>query len=161
MGIDVQRDTKHESGGALATLPELAAMLGLSGGSIRGVLFRAGVRYVEGPPARYPIAAVRAAVEPHRAELEAQRERGVAQQAAEKAAADVRRAERAAQHAKVMASNAKGATATVGRSKQATPAHTSAFPPRSLGNPSSSRPDPPRRPEPEVFIMRRRPVPTP
>jgi hypothetical protein len=36
--------------------------------------------------------------------------------------------------------------------------HTSAFPPRSLGNPSPSRPAPPRRQvrEPEVIVLRRR-----
>jgi hypothetical protein len=136
MGIEVERDTKPANDGPLATLPELAALLVLSVSTIKRTLHRAGVRYVEGAPRRYPTADALAAIEPHRAELEAQRERGLTQQAAEKAAADARRAERAGAHAKVMASNARqagGATTPVTSSK-----HTSAFPPPSRGTPSPS-----------------------
>jgi hypothetical protein len=156
MAIEAERDTMQESGGPLATLPELAALLGLSGSSIKRTLHRAGVRYIEGPPPRYPVVAALAAVEPHRAELEAQREKGVAQQAAAK------RAAREKADANLLAKTKRRATATATPSKamgQPGPMkHTSAFPPRSLGNPSPSRPAPPRRAEPEVFIMRRRPL---
>jgi len=155
------------SGAELRTLKELGAELGVSAGRLKGVVWPVRtVRYLStSNPTLYCAKDVREAVAPH---LERLRERHAAH-LTEEAAGAARQAERTAKHAKVVASKAKragGATATSTPSKPMgqpgpTPKHTSAFPPRSLGNPFSSRPAPPRRPEPEVFIMRRRPVPTP
>jgi hypothetical protein len=166
MGIDVQRDTKPAN---LALIGTIARELGVAGHALKetvGRLYRAGageLRYTKTPEgALYDVDAVKLAVAPHLPEL---RERWSKSQAEEAAGAE-RRAERAASHDRLMASHAKPGTATSTPSKPMgqpgpTPKHTSTFPPRSLENPSRSRPLPPRRAEPEVVVLRRRPVPTP
>jgi hypothetical protein len=175
MGIEAERDTKPAN---LALIGTIARELGVAGHALKetvGRLYRAGnvalgyTKTLEG--ALYDVEAVKMAVAPHLPEL---RERWSKSQAEEAAGAQ-RRAERAAAHDMLMASHAKPGKATAGPSNVMgttatavtgtstpskpmgqpgpTPKHTSAFPP--LGNPR------PRRPGPEVVVLRRRPVPTP
>jgi hypothetical protein len=158
MGIEAERDTKPAN---LAPMGTIAKELGVAGHALKetvGRLYRAGnvaLAYTKTPEgALYDVEAVKLAVALHLSEL---RERWSKSQA-EEAAGAKRRAERAAAHDRLMASHAKPGTATSTPSKPMgqpgpTPKHTLAFPP--LGNPR------PRRPGPEVVVLRRRLVPTP
>jgi hypothetical protein len=135
------------SGEALATLPELSALLGFSAGGIRQVLNHGDaspVRYIRAngeTRARYAVTDVCAVVESHRADLEERRKRAEAQQAAERGAAEARKAERAVAHAAHVAAKANGR----GRPATATKKDTLSVPP-------SRR----QAREPEVIVMRRR-----
>lgn len=151
MEIEVQRDTKPAN---LAPMGTIARELGVAGHALKetvGRLYRAGnvaLGYTKTPEgALYDVEAVKLAVALHLSEL---RERWSKSQA-EEAAGAKRRAERAAAHDRLMASHAKPGTAT-------------STPSKPMGQPGPTprtRPAPPRRAEPEVVVLRRRPVPTP
>jgi len=89
------------SGEPLATVPELARMLGCSGKALHAVLnwplYRLVpfVRY-RGAPSRYSTAAARIAIEPHRAEIEERRQRAQDLETRERAARAQRDAARPA-----------------------------------------------------------------
>jgi hypothetical protein len=135
------------SGEALATLPELSALLGFSAAGIRGVLNHGDaspVRYIRAngeSRARYAVADVCAVVESRRADLEERRKRAEAQQAAERGAAEARKAERAVAHAAHVAAKGKG------RGRPATAPKKDP-----LSEPPSRR----QVREPEVIVMRRK-----
>jgi hypothetical protein len=164
------------SGEPLATLAEVAAMIGVSAKNIRRVLGRDDVplvRYIKATsesPSRFAVADVKAAVEPHRQEIEERQRRALAHAAEERAAAGAKKAARAAAHtAHVAAKTARsprrpppsgradsrgsshapapGASQGAGASKP----HAARFPPRPAAG----------RPEPEVIVVRRRSGPTP
>jgi hypothetical protein len=158
------------SGEPLATLAELAAMIGVSAKNVRRVLNRDDVplvRYVKATsesPSRFAVADVKAAVEPHRHEIEERQRRALALAAEERAAAGARKAARAAAHATHVAAKAgrsprrsgppSGTGSRAAAPTQGAPsskAHASSFPARPARG----------RPEPEVIVVRRRPGPTP
>jgi prophage antirepressor-like protein len=155
------------SGEPLATLAEVAAMIGISAKNVRRVLSRDDarpVRYVKATsesPSRFAVADVKAAVEPHRQEIEERQRRAMAQAAQESAAARAKKTARAVAHATHVAAKAgrpprRSAASTgagsraPGPGKPASKAHATPFP---------ARPDR-GRPEPEVIVVRRRPGPT-
>jgi hypothetical protein len=160
MGIEVQRDPKPAN---LAPMSTIARELGVGSDALKRTIGRAyqagnvALAYTKTPEgALYDVDAVKLAAAPFLSEL---RERFSRYQAEE--------AERAAAHGKVVASQTKARGSATDTLSKPTPGqagpikrHTSPLP-HSLGNPSPSRPAAPRRREPEVFIMRRRPVPTP
>ncbi len=149
------------SGEPLATMAELAILLGVNASSIRHVMRRPdaspvrSVRATPEVPARFSVADVKAAVEPHREALEERRKRAEALEAEERAAARAKKAARAVAHAAHVAAKAtrsKGGGHSKRHGKSPPPsAGTSAPPP-----PASSRR---KGPEPEVIVMRRRPGP--
>jgi hypothetical protein len=89
------------SGEPLATVPELARMLGCSGGALKGLLggpLHKVVRFVrfKPGPCRYSVADVRAAVEPHRGKIEERRQRAADLETRDRAAKAARDAARPA-----------------------------------------------------------------
>jgi hypothetical protein len=156
------------SGEPLATLAEIAATIGMSAKNIRRVLSRDNVplvRYLKATsesPSRFAVADIKAAVEPHRQEIEERQRRALAHAAEEHAAAVAKKAARAAAHAVHIAaktaraprrpapSTGSGPRAP-GTGTAATKAQSARFPPRPGG----------ARPEPEVIVVRRRSGPTP
>jgi hypothetical protein len=160
------------SGEPLATLAEVAAMIGVSAKNIRRVLGRDDVplvRYVKATsesPSRFAVADVKAAVEPHRQEIDERQRRALAHAAEEQAAAGAKKAARAAAHtAHVAAKMARpprrpsshAGAGSRGGSRAPAPgtppaqAPAARFPPRPAAG----------RPEPEVIVVRRRSGPTP
>jgi hypothetical protein len=157
------------SGEPLATLAELAAMIGVSAKNVRRVLNRDDVplvRYLKATsesPSRFAVADVKAAVEPHRHEIEERQRRALALAAEERAAAGARKAARAAAHATHVAAKAgrpprrsgqpsgTGSRAAPAKGAPSSKAHSSSFPARPARG----------KPEPEVIVVRRRPGPTP
>jgi len=129
------------SGEPLAIPRDLAPMLGVSGMALKALLkgplypLVRFVRYAHGP-SHYSIADARRAIEPHRAELEARRQR----------AADLAASERAAKAARIAASK-EGADAPPPDPKPTPPngSRPGATPPRA------------RRGEPEIIVRRARP----
>jgi hypothetical protein len=92
------------SGEPLATLPELARMIGCSAKALRGLLdgpLCLRVRYVHRNPGPclYAVADVLAAVEPHRGQIEERRLRAAEHEAAERAAKVARATGRQEAHA--------------------------------------------------------------
>jgi hypothetical protein len=149
------------SGEPLATMAELAVLLGVNASSIRYVMRRAdaspvrSVRATPESPARFSVSDVRAVVDPHRKSLEERRRRAEALEAEERAAARAKKAARAIAHAAHVAAKvarSKGGPASNRRAKSPPPAGSGAAPP----------PVPSRRKgaEPEIIVMRRRPGPT-
>ncbi len=172
MRSDEQREADDRallsSGEPLATLAEVAAMIGMSAKNIRRVLSRDDVplvRYLKATlesPSRFAVADVRAAVEPHRQEIEERQRRALAHAAEEREAAGAKKAARAAAHAAHVAAktaraprrpapSASAGSRAPGSSAPASKAHSARFPARPAG----------ARPEPEVIVMRRRSGPTP
>jgi len=148
------------SGEPLATMAELAILLGVNASSIRHVMRRpdaSPVRSVRATPeiaARFSVSDVRVAVEPYREALEERRKRAEALEVEERAAARAKKAARAVAHAAHVA--AKLARSKGGRSAQR---HAKSPP---SGGSKAPPPVPPSRrkgPEPEVIVMRRRPGP--
>jgi hypothetical protein len=141
------------TGEELATIPELARLLDVSGTVLRGLLggpLCERVRFVRYAPGqwRYSGADARVAIEAHRPDIEARRQRAAEQEAHERAA----RTEKLA--AKASTSPPKASVTT--RSTATTPALVPSTK-AATARPTSARPSAPARGEPEVFVMRRLP----
>lgn len=147
------------SGEPLATMAELATLLGVNASSIRHAMRRPdaspvrSVRATPETPARFSVADVRAVVEPHRGALEERRRRAEALEAEERAAAKAKKAARALAHAAHVAARAapKGGQSSQRRSKPPSLAGSSP-PPSQAASRRKGR-------EPEIIVMRRRPGP--
>jgi len=122
------------SGEALATLPELAATLGVSVGILRWVMQKKGApltRYISSSrPVQHCVADVRAAVEAARPDIEARRKRAEEIDVAERARGEASRAAKAAAPKKP----AKGAPSK-GTVAKAPPAAPTSKPIRPNGGP--------------------------
>ena len=137
-------------GEELATIPELARLLDVSGTVLRGLLggpLYERVRFVRYAPGqwRYSVADARAAIEAHRPDIEARRQRAAEQEARERAA----RTEKLAAKASTSLPKASATTRSTATSPDLA----------ALTKPETARPTPsaPARGEPEVFVIRRLP----
>jgi hypothetical protein len=133
-------------GEELATIPELARLLDVSGTILRGLLggpLYERVRFVRYAPGqwRYSVADARAAIEAHRPDIEARRQRAAEQEARERAA----RTEKLAAKASTSLPKASATTRSTATAPDLAPST----------KPSPAKPSAPARGEPEVFVIRR------